>query len=338
MKHVPFDSIYRADYEVVEQREGNTSLYPHTGQLPVLARAMDLEFHGALPPRIARVDARADGFHKILLAHSAMLFCGAVNGSRSDNLRLIHLPTPDLVTRVAVVQQLTTTTPRGLCHRFRFYTRDGFLPDIHLSGKRLVFSDHVLQRFSARAPDKIGSDLTTFFLVFYGSPLVAMPVGAGRAFVVQYLTSILAFAFKETASEYFLTTCLGLNEINSLHPDPAPDAYNLHFGAAFTRPEIRNWSPARQVELLHRSWERKTPLPPADHLATQKFHWHHMAHWIKDTAIKNGHGPGSRISFMDNLPGPFTIEIRPGHGEWRYDEREARRKGWPETGPDVGRR
>src|ERR1051325_875431 len=188
MKHVPFDSIYRADYEVVEQREGNTSLYPHTGQLPVLARAMDLEFHGALPPRIARVDARADGFHKILLAHSAMLFCGAVNGSRNENLRLIHLPTPDLVTRVAVVQQLTTTTPRGLCHRSRFYTRDGFLPDIHLSGKRLVFSDHVLQRFSARAPDKIGSDLTTFFLVFYGSPLVAMPVGPGRAFVVQYLT------------------------------------------------------------------------------------------------------------------------------------------------------
>ena len=36
MKHLPFESIYRSNYEVVEERQGHLRLYPHTQQLPVL--------------------------------------------------------------------------------------------------------------------------------------------------------------------------------------------------------------------------------------------------------------------------------------------------------------
>jgi len=61
MKHLPFESIYRQDFQVVEQRQGNVTLYPHTDQLPVLLRALNLEFYGALPDRVARVDHRGDG-------------------------------------------------------------------------------------------------------------------------------------------------------------------------------------------------------------------------------------------------------------------------------------
>ena len=41
MKHVPFQSNYRPDFEVVEERRGNLSLYPHTEQLPLLLRALN---------------------------------------------------------------------------------------------------------------------------------------------------------------------------------------------------------------------------------------------------------------------------------------------------------
>jgi len=67
MKHLPFDSIYRSNCEVVEERHGHRRLYPHTEQLPVLLRALNLEFYGGLPGRIARVDRRGDGFHKLML-------------------------------------------------------------------------------------------------------------------------------------------------------------------------------------------------------------------------------------------------------------------------------
>jgi hypothetical protein len=49
MKHNPFQSIYREDFEVLEQRIGHTSYYPHNEQLPLLLRAINLEFHGGLP-------------------------------------------------------------------------------------------------------------------------------------------------------------------------------------------------------------------------------------------------------------------------------------------------
>ncbi|MSU64394.1 MAG: hypothetical protein EXS31_18725 [Pedosphaera sp.] len=55
MKHVPFQSIYRNDFEVVEERDGKFTRYPHESQLPILLRALNLEFYGGLPSRVAIV-------------------------------------------------------------------------------------------------------------------------------------------------------------------------------------------------------------------------------------------------------------------------------------------
>ena len=41
LKHEPFQSIFRPDFEVVEERQGRVRLYPHTAQLPLLHRALD---------------------------------------------------------------------------------------------------------------------------------------------------------------------------------------------------------------------------------------------------------------------------------------------------------
>jgi hypothetical protein len=329
MKHCPFESIYREDFQVVEQRRGNVSLFPHTEQLSLLLRALNLEFYGGLPGRIARVDHRADGFHKIVLKTAALIFCSSINGSRLDRLRLFRLLNHDLVSQVSIVQQITEQSRRGPFHRFRFYAGDDFFPEIRLSGKRLAFADHVLQRFSARVPNNVGEDLSHFLLTVFGSPLISLLCGPGRAFLVPYEESILAFPYKEADDEYFITTCLSINEINSLEIEFPPQVFNLHYGPSFTEPKVRNWVPTKWTLDLYRSWERKSPLPPRKAPLARK-EWHRFGHSVKDHSTQHGHGPGSRCCFLDNIPGPCAIGIRPGQKELRHDELAAYKKSLPQ--------
>jgi hypothetical protein len=336
MKHQPFQSIYRPDFEVIEQRAGHASYYPHTEQLPLLLRAINLEFLGGLPDRVARVDRRADGFHKVLRYHAALMYCATLNGARRDQLRLFHLFDRDLVARVSIVQQISESSPLGRIHRFRFYAGQDLFPEIRLSGKRVAFADHVLQRFSARVPNNIGEDLTHLLLGFFGTPIVSMPVGKSHAFVITYGESMLAFTYKETPDEYLLTTCLTINEINSLERRYPAYAHNFHFDAAFTKPRLRTWFPSRWMEQIHSRWERKVPLPPPmerlEGLAGRKLeNWHWLGHQVKDAVVKHGHGPGSQICFTDQIPGPSILEIKPGQSIPAFDELQVL-KGWK---PDV---
>lgn len=328
MRHIPFQSIYRHEFEVVEQREGPVSLFPHTAQLRVLLRALNLEFLGALPGRIARVDERADGFHKIVRRHAALMFCGCLNASRADQLRLFELPGPDLVARVSIVQQIAEDTRRGRCHRFRFYAGDDFFPEIRLSGKRLVFADHVLQRFSARVPNNVGEDLTCFLLSIFGAPMITMPAGPGRAFIVPYQNSVLAFTFHETATEFFITTCLTVNEMNSLNVELPPDAHNLHYGETFTKPRIRHWLPTRWMLDCFKKWQNKIQLAPRE--PPSKLDWHDVACRMRDLASARGHGPGSRICFADHVLGPCVLELRPDQTEPQVNELETFKHAHPE--------
>ena len=81
MKHLPLQSIYKANFEVVEEREGRSTRCPHGDQLPVLLRALNLEFYGGLPARLARADHRADGFTKVSLQTAAPRFSSALNAA-----------------------------------------------------------------------------------------------------------------------------------------------------------------------------------------------------------------------------------------------------------------
>jgi hypothetical protein len=324
MKHLPFQSVYRSDFEVVEQRDGNLTFYPHTAQLPVLLRAINLEFYGALPPRIGRVDHRANDFDKIVLKSSARIFCSSLNASRKDQLRLFELTTQDLVSRITIVQQITETTRQGLCHRFRFYGGDDFFPEIYFSGKRVVFADHVLQRFSSRVPNNLGEDLSYFLIIFFGSPGLSMPVGPGHAVIMSCGKSMLAFTYKESETEFFITTCLTINEMNSLGVEMPPRTLTPHYGSAFTRPRVRHWLPASWMLDFYKCWERKVPLdPPLPRLpASPKFNWHWVAHLMRDNVKSKGHGPGSRLIFNDHIPGPCMLELIPGQSEPRVNEVE----------------
>lgn len=321
MKHVPFDSAYRHAFEVVEQRQGDLRLYPHTDQLPLLWRALNLEFYSGLPGYIARVDQRGDGFHKIMRKDAALQFCACINAARQDELRLVGLPDPDLVSRVTVVQQATQETHRNRLHHFRFYGGESFFPEIRLSGKRLLFTDHVLERFSTRLPNPVGADLTFLLLSIYGSPILGQPIGPGRAFLVRYGESVLAFPYQETAEAFILTTCLTIHQISSLELELPPDAFNLHYSPDFTAPLTRNWFPPEWALDLDKRWRNKAPLPQRMP-AVKPNQWGQMAARIKDIAVRNGHGPGSQFGFLDNIPGPCTMECRPGEVFPKYTDEE----------------
>jgi hypothetical protein len=327
VKHLPFQSLYRENFQVVEERQGKFRLYPHTEQLPLLLRALNFEFEAKLPPRIARVDHRADGFHKILRKTAATMFCGLTNVSRPDQLRLHALPDYDLLYRVTIVQHSIEETPRGDCHRFRFYGGEDFFPEILLSGKQIVFANHVLERFSERTPDNLGNDLCAFLMTFYGAPIISSPVGTGRAFMIPYFKSVLAFPYFETEAHYFITSCLSINEIHSLNLELPPHVLNLHYDMNFIRPQIRNWIPTGWMLDLYHSWERKTPPPPTQPPSEAlRSDWGDIAARTKDLVLKAGHGPESKISFLDYIPGPFHMETRPGQVEPRIDELDAYKK------------
>jgi hypothetical protein len=152
-----------------------------------------------------------------------------------------------------------------------------------------------------------------------------MPVGKSPAFVVIWHDSMLAFTYKETPDEYLLTTCLTVNEINSLERRYPAYAYNLHYGEAFTKPRLRTWFPSSWMEDIYSRWERKIPPPPPRErltgLAGKKLeNWHWLGHQVKDSVVKNGYGPGSQICFTDQIPGPCVIEATPGQTIPAIDE------------------
>jgi len=319
MKHLPFDSGYRPDFEVVEERRGRVSLYPHTEQLPKLWRALNLEFRNPLPNRVAYADHRASGYDKLLRKSAVMIFSSIVNAGRTDDLILHPLFDRNLISQVALVQMITEPTPRGARHSFHFYGGPDFSPEIRLSGHRVYFTDHALQRFSRRVPNNLGEDLSCFLLAFFGAPIISLNVGPGPAFLIDYLGSLMVFPFQETQTEFLVTTCLTIDQISSLELDVLPEGYNQHYDESFTAPAVRNWSPTWFMRQHHRRWQNKAPLPPA-RPKERRMSWPHLAQRLRDITAKDGHGPASRLVFMDHIPGPNALEIAPGQVEPQFNE------------------
>jgi hypothetical protein len=318
MKHLPFNSIYLSNFEVVEQRVGNFSLFPHTEQLPKLLRALNYTFQVGLPDRIVRVDRRAKDLQKIEKHAAALMFCNQFNAARGDDLRLQALTDKDLVARISIVQQIVEHTSMGQLHRFKFYGGDDFFTDIYLNGKGIAFSGHAVARFFERVPNPVGTDLTCLFEVIYGSPTVAMRCDSSLAFVYDYERSVIALPVREQEKEFIFATCLSINEINRLEPILPPPVFNLHYDPEYSEPVIRNWDVIKQVELLFKSWQRKVPLPPPEKTEIDKMSWREFAPKISDLLKRCGCGEGSRFLFLDNIPGPCTMRLPSGKQEPRH--------------------
>jgi hypothetical protein len=328
MKHLPFQSKYIKDYEVVEERQGKTTLYPHTEQLPKLLDALKKEFRDGLPDRLARADHRANGFTQYALNMAALQFCGHINAARPDGLRLFPFLGRDMITRIALVQQVTEPTEQGICHRFLFFTGAGLPSDIYLSGKRVVFTNHALLRFSERVAGEMGQALTFLLITFFGSPSIAMPVNGGRALVVVHAGSIVALTYQETDTEFVITTCLTIDEIHSLEREAPPQVFNLHYDKPFVKPQIRNWLPNLMAKGLKKRWENNKLIPP---IASQYLEsWPTLASRAFDLAKAHGGRPGMKYVFLDHIPSPCALMFPPGAEEPKYDELEFYKSALPE--------
>jgi hypothetical protein len=310
MKHLPFQSYYKNDFEVVEERQGNTTLYPHTDQLPVLSKQLQQEFYAPLPDRIRRVDKRGTGFNKIVLNLAGLTFCNMINASRSDHLCLYPLLDHDLVTRVSIVQKVTEHTTRGPLHEFRFFAGIEFFPTIFLSAKRIRFAKHVFDQYEKRVPCKPGTHLPFFLSYFFSHPIFSLSVNGGKAFVLPCLGSVMALPYQETSEEFIVLTCLSMNEINAMDLDSPVRLLYLHYEPHFSEPQTSNGTPDEWVGMLYNCWSQKKAYRRAPSLSP-KSKWSIMAHRMIDHAKRLGHGPGSYLQFHGNILGPGVVEFDP---------------------------
>ena len=318
-RHFTFDSPYLPDFDVVEEREGNISRFPHTGQLPKLYRALSFEFYRGLPHRLSGLDHRAEDYKKIQLRRAALMFCTYFNRARKDGIRLHPIIDRDKVARISIVQQIIERHEQGLLHRFKFYAGEDFFTEIYLNRHRIVFAGHALERFSERAPSPLGPDLTNVLVAFFGAPAVLMLCNKDAAFTFHYANTVIAFPVRisDSAPEYFLPTCLAAEQINHLEPIHPPVAFTLHFQQTDKAKEPRNWNVIERQAALYHVWKRRESLKVVPPPEVKKMSWFEMADRITDG---KEFGPGSRLLFMDNIHGPNTdISLLPNQEETMHD-------------------
>ena len=319
MKHREFNSDYRLNFQVLEERVGEASIYPHREQLPVLLKALKHEFTLMLPARIAGVDERSNDFEKIQRLMAVDLFCHFVNGSRSDQLQLFGVLDWNRVGQVGIVQQVTHPSPRGVLHHFRFYAGEQFNTEIYCSGRRLRFTDHALKRFKERTPGRFGNELKSLLTAVYESPLIGMQCGHGGALVTRFGESIVALPYEDQGEHLIILSCLTVHEIHSLISGAPTYPFCLHYQQGYKVPPLRNWVPSEVAADLVSRWERKDRLP-APEARQDVLRWGELATKARDFAEEDGHGMGSRLVFLDNIPGPCSLMLRPGEEEIQHNE------------------
>src|ERR1043166_4917897 len=82
--HLP----YLRNLDLVEEKQVNTRLFPHTSQLPRVYAAIQKEFVAGISSRMANTDYRADDLRKYERFLTVTLFCSQFS-SMSKNALLV---------------------------------------------------------------------------------------------------------------------------------------------------------------------------------------------------------------------------------------------------------
>jgi len=310
MKHELFQSRYASNLAIVEERRGKLRLYPHTEQLPVIARSVKLELAGILPNRLAATDQRADPYRKVQLETVLSLYCLQQNRSRRD-VTLETWFTPELVTRIGVVQEIITEESAGNHHRFRMFHETDFVPDVYFSGKQIAFTTHALERFQARASECLIHRSVEVMRTLFTVPALVMRADGSPACVVPYGESFLAFPFEESATEFLFLTCLTPKQINRLEQMLPTRVLDPHYGPTYTPPANRMWDVDYQQQLHHNCWLDRRVEEPAEPAPTTIADgwkvWRLALRFLDKTMVEFGRGPGTSLEFRDGVYGPgFT--------------------------------
>jgi len=305
----PFESKYLRDFAVVEERRGNLRLFPATEQLPLLSKAIDQEFHAGLTARLANTDARAADYRKYLLSECAFMFCSCLNRARPDHLNVQPYFTRDLITRVAVVQQVTAIEPAGNRHWFRFFHGDAFLPDLYLSGKRLVFSGHALERYRERTltmdADLANNLLTNLVL----QPVMLLQLHDDQpvlAFNAEGTVAVMPFT--ETAEECLILTTLGPDGRSRLAAFQPMRTVHLHYGPEFAITQPGDYDLEEHAAEIIRDWQAQKPHADyTDSLLKMRGHSWTVFIQAKLTYAADTGTEEMKFLFHDGVYGPVVV-------------------------------
>ncbi|MCG3147928.1 MAG: hypothetical protein PCFJNLEI_01369 [Verrucomicrobiae bacterium] len=245
-------------------------------------------------------------------------FCDVVNALRKDQLILFPFFTPTCVTKPSLVQHIEQSESGGIRHSFRFFAGTEFLPEISLSGKKVAFASHVLDRFRERMLAGEGRCLSVFLNAIFRAPLVGVmqPNNSGEAMALVTQEGYFSvLPFDETDSEFFFKTFLTKNELTSLSViEPFRRLY-WHYGTQFSVP---GWYEALKKVVLNNLLKQyhdkqvNNSLPAlyevAKFVRDRKISWHRFAREMRKRREKL---PTGKCSFGLNCYGP-TMVI----GEW----------------------
>ena len=329
IKTLPSHLKYLQDLHLVEERHGDVRLYPHTEQLGEIYKAVQTEFNSGITARMGRIDDRADDTSKNDLYQMVFGFCAFGNALREDQLILFPFFTPTCVTKLSLVQHVEQSESGGIRHSFRFFAGKEFLPDIYLSGKKVAFASHVLDRFRERMLAGEGQCLSMFLNAIFRAPWVGVmqPNNSGEAMALMTEDGYFSvLPFEETDSEFFFKTFLTRNELKSLSViEPFRRLY-WHYGPQFNIPGWYEPLTAVVLKIILEKYHGKqiNRLPELYEVA--KFFRDRKNSWpryARDVRKKRDLGKLStgKCSFGLNCYGPTMMAF----GEWdaRRDEIEA---------------
>lgn len=327
---------YLPDLALVEEiSKDRLHAFPHTDQLAAISKAVDREFFEALPERLAKTDHRGDHRRKFTLHQMASRFCDFKNELRDDGLILSPVLRRDLVARVAVVQRVTKSTPRGRWNYFRYFADGALFPFLYFFDTPFFFSTHVFDRYRERVGKSSGVPFATFLMSTLSQWGVLMRVnGRERAIVYPHAPdSVIALTMDVDTDpgRVMFTTCLTGNEIRSMEPGDHPIPMFFHFRRAYAKRvkfnlNFSNW-PAHLIEIWKRNIPAHVPvIQPGS--APLNLSWHQLAHRAWQDGKMFNFPDGGRFAFAGNFHSVPGVVIRPGpHEPWPLED-------FPEEGPD----
>jgi hypothetical protein len=236
---------------LVEERQGDVRLFPHTEQLPAIFKAIQNEFLVGISARMANTDQRADDYRKFALYELVRVFCWQFNAIDEDTLLVFPYFSRDGVAGLSVAQHVEKTEDLGIKHSFRFFAGKDFLPPIFLSGKKVAFASHVLDRFRERVTSGSSRNIGELLWLLFSSSIIMVlcPNGHGEAAVASNF--FLVLPFQESESEFLFRTCLTVDELRDLSPIETPRSLYFHYGKTFTPPS----TPATSEEAVRSDGE-----------------------------------------------------------------------------------
>jgi hypothetical protein len=311
MKRRQFEFLNDPNFVVLSQSEGNQQLFPATGQLAKLWRAINQDFIWPLPPKIRQADHRAKDSVKYLRHSTATGYCALFNAAREDRINLHPLPDTNLVTQITIVQRITTKCPKGDVHYFKFYGGTDFFPEIRLNGKRIQITSHVLDRFEERFPGNPGEALSNLVSVLFAHPWMTAIINGSIVMVTPYEDTIFAFPFEEIVSEFLLKTCLTVNEIHSFELGPSTNIYYHHYAQHFSPPSVRQWNPEQELNHCRQIWDDRIPMQSDVEPLEKNETWFGKSYSVTDSVEQQGFKADSKFVFLDDLPGPVVHLLKP---------------------------